>query len=261
MERIEKEDGIILDGESQKLVKVNFDLNLRGLPEIKYDTSYIEKSRSKVLSLTGSCKRRHMVKELYVEMLNTDTPEGLIDLLVDEYIMSNGKYRTKQSRDEHYEREMRVLNRTKYFSVNEIAKRISLMYFEKIVEGMPDSKIEKCDKLLHNGLDPIELLNDLGIDFSSKAIKNGYKDLSAAAFANEIHETYIKIRHHLCGDCPVTADICPKLFDYEWKTIDKYPFIVDGVSMLNKNGDVSQMYVYNCKLYDKVKKLKTKGTK
>lgn len=261
MKRIEKVDGIVLDEKNQKLAKVNFDVNLKGLPNEEYDISSIEVSRTKVLSLTNSLKRRRMYKELYSEMLDTAKPEDLIDLVVDEYIMSGGKYRTKQSRDEHYKREMRILNRTKYFSINEIAKKIASMYFEKMVEGFPDKEVEKCDKLLHNGTTPMELLKDLGIKFSELSIENGYKDLSAQAFANEIHEAYIKVRHHLCGDCPLGAHQCPKLFDYEWKNIGEYPFIIDGVQMLDKNGDISQMYVYNCEFFDRAKKPKTIGTK
>lgn len=62
--------------------------------------------------------------------------------------------------------------------------------------------------------------------------------------------------NHLCSKCENCSPRCLKVYDVTKKTIDKYPFITDGVSIGNDNPDI---IVTGCDNYEPYAKRDTTG--
>lgn len=61
------------------------------------------------------------------------------------------------------------------------------------------------------------------------------------------------MKEHLCFDCKNGCPSkCPKIADFEKKSIEEYPFILDGKQTFDKNGDIDRFIVYDCKNFEKV---------
>lgn len=254
---IKEHDRITSVSVNEKVEKVSNEVRTK---KYNYSEEGKAKAINKINMIMRSFKNKpDSVNRIYNLFIMSEKDIDIIDELVSEYINNCGRYRSENSKEDHYNSIYNTIHKTLKYSIDEILKKVSIMYFDNLVKDMPIIRVSECENLLEGGFSPMDLLSDLNIEFDKKAKKNGVDRVSATAFAGAIKKYYLMNRHHLCFDCPYDYCYCSK-FMSDWENISKYPYITEGAQIVD-NGEIKKFYVYKCALESQAREKQIKLNK
>ena len=128
----------------------------------------------------------------------------------------------------------------KEFLINKIFQD----YYKKLFSQFNQNELEELFFVLHN-MDEPSLLALLHEDYHYDKLEEKAHRYAYQAFI----ERFVKRNVQACGmDCcdRKTMASCPKILDLDKKLISEYPFIVDGLQLIDSEVGLEEFRIYRC---------------